>query len=294
MARKRRKVFISYRNEGGKFPSHMIREYLASQHDVFHDTSLKSGQWPQQLEAEIAKCDSFVLICTPGCFDRCHDARDVLRREIALAIKLGKHIVPVKIDGFCWPDRETLPNEISTIGDHQDFTLTTQHWDETKAKLMGMVEDAPPRKPSSMKGTVITGPPVTPKGERSKKVTCTETTEDERHLREMEDESGSAPRKTKSIPAGNRSTPQKSRKKSNSAATLSAWLGVACLFLSFWTLIRLDYQYPQAGLGMSGAALILACVGFIYAWQTERGFGRSLLGAFGGVSNIVTWLLLRS
>lgn len=116
-------VFISYRRELGSDAARICQLYLSTiGMDVFLDVDdNRNGHFDTKILGEIGKRKSFLLICSPGCFDRCIDRDDWLIREIAHALRLKLNIVPVVLDGFQWPSKDSLPSNIREILRHNDF-----------------------------------------------------------------------------------------------------------------------------------------------------------------------------
>jgi len=61
----------------------------------------------------IEGCTDVVVVCSKGSLDRCINAGDWVRMEIAHALKNGKNVVPVMLRGFEWPD--VLPDDIEEL-----------------------------------------------------------------------------------------------------------------------------------------------------------------------------------
>ena len=112
-------VFISYRRQGGDAQALFIREKLLQRNvRVFLDVvDLKKGYFDEELLARIAEAPNFVVILSPNSLDRCEDAGDWLRQEIAQAVKTDRNIIPVMMTGFVFP-RE-LPADVQAIRRHQ-------------------------------------------------------------------------------------------------------------------------------------------------------------------------------
>ena len=130
-------VFISYRRDGGSDKARIFSEYLEGQgFKVFLDVdSLTVGHFNSQLLDQIERRASFLLVCSPGCLDRCADPGDWIRTEVAHAIKLGKTIVPVVMPGFEWPSPEQLPQEIRELQSHNAFSYNFEHWKPSRKNL---------------------------------------------------------------------------------------------------------------------------------------------------------------
>lgn len=101
-------IFISYRRAGGVHTAKEIAlELRARGYTVFFDgKSISSGRFWDTIRESVESCADFLLVLSPGALDRCADGteNDFVAREIALAMKLGKNIVPVMTDGFAFPN----------------------------------------------------------------------------------------------------------------------------------------------------------------------------------------------
>jgi hypothetical protein len=79
---------------------------------------------------KIELADDILVICTPGCFDRCQNDLDRKRVEIRLALQLKKNVVPFFERHFTTP-LNPLPEDISAVliynGVRPDMTL----WEES-------------------------------------------------------------------------------------------------------------------------------------------------------------------
>jgi hypothetical protein len=116
-------VFISYRRGGGAEIARVVEAFLDAQgFDVFLDVdSLGGGHFDEQILREIEAREVFILICSSGCFERCIDPSDWVRRELECALLLGKHLVPVTLRGFEWPGPLQLPDSIRNVARHNAF-----------------------------------------------------------------------------------------------------------------------------------------------------------------------------
>lgn len=135
------RVFISYRRGGGAEIARLIEGFLDTHGlSVFLDVdSLGGGHFDEQILRQIKERDVFILICSPGCFDRCSDPGDWVRRELEHGISLDKRIVPVTIEGFSWPRPEDLPESIRAITRQNAFEYTHLHWKQTRGSLLKMI-----------------------------------------------------------------------------------------------------------------------------------------------------------
>lgn len=89
-------VFISYRRQASADLAHLVDARLRERgYKTFLDVSTEEGgRFAQHIQDAIAGCRAFVLICTPGTFDRGRDQDDWVDRECAVALEKKKLIVP--------------------------------------------------------------------------------------------------------------------------------------------------------------------------------------------------------
>jgi hypothetical protein len=135
-------VFISYRRDGGSYVARIIEGFLDGRgYEVFLDVDdLGGGHFDEMLLREIEKKDAFILICSPGCFDRCIDPQDWVRRELEHALENRKKIIPVTLTGFHWPDADELPESIREIQRHNAFEFTHTYWKLAQERLVSLIE----------------------------------------------------------------------------------------------------------------------------------------------------------
>jgi tetratricopeptide (TPR) repeat protein len=95
-------IFLSYRRSTSKHLARAIFEHLQNQcYDTFLDVNtIDSGAFDQIILNQIAARPHFVVLLSPGAFDRCVNADDWLRREIEEAMKLQRNIIPIVEEGF--------------------------------------------------------------------------------------------------------------------------------------------------------------------------------------------------
>jgi hypothetical protein len=139
-----RSVFISYRRDQGDGVAQVVKSELEKRgFDAFLDVDdLGGGHFDVQLLGQIEKRPYFVVILSKGCLDRCSQADDFMRREIAHAIRLAKKIVPVMLRNFEWPAADSLPADIRDLQRHNAFEYSHSHWSLTREKFVRMLVHA--------------------------------------------------------------------------------------------------------------------------------------------------------
>lgn len=124
-------VFISYRRKDGFYPAYLLyKELISKNYTVFFDIkSLRAGNFPSSILANIENCTDFILIVTESTFcERIFDEDDWIHKEISAAINNNKNIVPVFVNAEI-PDK--VPDDIAVIKSFNgikqlDINLITQ------------------------------------------------------------------------------------------------------------------------------------------------------------------------
>merc|ERR1711884_988644 len=126
-------VFISYRRSNGSQLASLLKVHLEIRNlSVFLDVDrLEAGKFDNNLLQSIRSARNFVLVLTPGAFDRCMgdvEQRDWIHKEVACALSSECNIIPV-FDNFIMPESDQLPvtmqavtsyNGVKWIHDYQD------------------------------------------------------------------------------------------------------------------------------------------------------------------------------
>ena len=102
-------VFISYRREGGFEIANLIASKLRSSgYRVFLDLhAMHSGDFSEQLKSKVKECKDFIWILSANTESNTLSFRegvDYYRDEICWAIESKSNIVPVKLEGFVFPN----------------------------------------------------------------------------------------------------------------------------------------------------------------------------------------------
>ena len=127
MAEHKYDIFISYRRVGGAQYARILQLMLIQRgYKVFLDyDELTDGVFSDKIRAAIKEAPVFMLVLSKGSMMRCANDGDWVREEITLAVKQGKHIIPVNpdnsFDGF--PDG--MPEELKeAVGSHQHSEIS--------------------------------------------------------------------------------------------------------------------------------------------------------------------------
>jgi formylglycine-generating enzyme required for sulfatase activity len=132
-------LFISYRRENGSQMARLLRTYLEERgYRVFLDVEeLKAGHFDMALLRNIEAAQTFIVILSPGCLDRCKNDGDWLRIEIAQALKLGKKIIPLMMEGFKFPPKTEMPEDMNELDRHQAVLYSNDFFQASMDKLCG-------------------------------------------------------------------------------------------------------------------------------------------------------------
>lgn len=147
-----KKVFISYRRDGGEYLAGRIYDYLTDRGlQVFYDIeSMRNGMFNVQLYESIAECDYFLPILSPNSLERCHLEDDWFRLEILKAMSLDKTIIPIIMPNFTFPGN--MPEGIRDLVNYQGVVINNVFFKEQMNKLitsLGIYETSKPQKKKS-------------------------------------------------------------------------------------------------------------------------------------------------
>lgn len=132
-------VFISYRRSTSRHLARAVfMDLRANGWDAFLDVNtIDSGAFDSVILNQIAARAHFVILMSPGAFERCADESDWLRREIEEALRLERNIVPIIEEGVDF-QRETqyLPETIrETFSKQNGVRLFHDYFEEGLEKL---------------------------------------------------------------------------------------------------------------------------------------------------------------
>lgn len=135
-------IFISYRRDGGEALACLLAEKLRQKgYKVFYDIdSLRSGKFNEAIYSIIHNCTDVLCILPEHGLDRCENDEDWVRREIAYAIKEKKHIIPILMRNFVFPEK--LPEDIDELRNYNGVTANMEFFDAAFEKLLTMLESA--------------------------------------------------------------------------------------------------------------------------------------------------------
>ena len=122
MKKQSKDIFISYRRNDGYLLANLLASKLTELgYSVFYDREdLVIGEdFPERLHQAVLECNDFISVVTPMYFGaeqngalRISDPEDWVHREISLAMKYNKRILPIILDAN-FPSADSLPDDIS-------------------------------------------------------------------------------------------------------------------------------------------------------------------------------------
>jgi hypothetical protein len=144
------KIFISYRRQDSGANAIGIGQYLEKEFgrkNVYIDVEMQAGtKYPDVIERRLAECKVLLVLIGPGWLGskdeqghlRLQKPDDWVRLEIAHALKRDITVIPVLINGAQLPDRETLPDDIQGLLDHQVASVSVAGF---RHEMAGLVRD---------------------------------------------------------------------------------------------------------------------------------------------------------
>lgn len=110
-------IFISYRRDGGAQYARILQLELEKRgYKVFLDyEELTDGIFSETIKEAIKSTTIFMIVLTENSLERCKNEDDWVRKEILLAIKYNKHIIPVNADNTFNITTNSIPEEIKQV-----------------------------------------------------------------------------------------------------------------------------------------------------------------------------------
>ncbi|MDR2579942.1 MAG: toll/interleukin-1 receptor domain-containing protein [Fibromonadaceae bacterium] len=147
---KKFEVFISYRRKGGYDTAKLIydRLRLDGYSASFDIDTLVNGNFDTELEQRVNECKDFLLVLSPGIFDRFFapdpdydPENDWVRREIAHALRTDKNIIPLFLEGFTFP--KSLPDDVKDITRKNAIDLYPKYFEAAYDKMKSFLISKP-------------------------------------------------------------------------------------------------------------------------------------------------------
>jgi hypothetical protein len=162
MAAAPKKIFISYRRSDSQWPADRLKQVIAAHvpdpaRDIFMDVdNIPLGvNFVDYLDAQVKQCDVLVALIGQGWLNamtpgesarRLDDPKDIVRNEIAIALKRGIPVVPVLLDGVAMPTAGELPADLSELALRNGVEVRRASFEADAARLvrgLGLAAIAP-------------------------------------------------------------------------------------------------------------------------------------------------------
>src|SRR5574342_606497 len=139
MARPQKTVFISYRRSDISWALAVYHYLTKHNFDVFFDyKSIPSGDFEQIIAGNIKARAHFLLILTPTALDRCNEPGDWLRREIEIALREKRNMIPLFFEGFSFASpsiAEKLSGKLESLKRYNGLEVPSGYFDEAMERL---------------------------------------------------------------------------------------------------------------------------------------------------------------
>ena len=145
-------IFISYRREDAPASARLIYEELTKwfgDGNVFMDVEqiALGDNWKDILNQRVARCDAMLAVIGPHWLAaansegkrRLDDPEDFVRWEIREALKRGKQVIPVLVDGARLLDARELPPDLAALAGLQAQSVTHDKFDKDVETLIEAV-----------------------------------------------------------------------------------------------------------------------------------------------------------
>jgi hypothetical protein len=152
------KFFISYRRDDARYPASRLHAALKAhvenpQSDIFIDVdSIPAGvDFIAHLEARVAECDVLLAVIGAEWMElrnpqtgtrRLDDPGDLVRIEIATALRRGIPVVPVLLDGVSIPPVEQLPEDLRDLSRRNGVPVRHESFESDVARLVERLPSA--------------------------------------------------------------------------------------------------------------------------------------------------------
>jgi len=146
-------IFLSYRRVDTGGHTGRLSDALDAKFGrdaVFHDIqSIEAGnRFDEVIDSALAKCRVFVPLIGDDWLGitgadgrrRLDDPTDLVRREVAAALRRGVPVIPVLLEGAAMPAAASLPEEMQPLTRHQAIEISDTRWDFDVQRLIAAIE----------------------------------------------------------------------------------------------------------------------------------------------------------
>lgn len=149
------RIFISYRREDLAHARNIVTSIKSDpvlrQADIFLDidTFQPGDRYPDKIKSGIAACDVLVALVSRAWIQQMGELEketDFLRFELEYALKLGKAILPITVEGVTFPSVAALPPDIAKLATFEQLNVPDRYFDEAMRKLLDHLKGLPEAK----------------------------------------------------------------------------------------------------------------------------------------------------
>jgi len=139
-------VFLCYRRDDTAGYAGRLYDRLKARfpHRVFRDVDeiAPGSDYVTAIEKALGGCGAFVVLIGRqwSSEGRLDDSADLVRLEIATALRQGLRVVPVLLRGATMPSADDLPADLAALARRQALTFSDEDWDHDCARLIAALE----------------------------------------------------------------------------------------------------------------------------------------------------------
>lgn len=139
-------IFLSYRRADSETAVGRLyrdlSEYFGAKR-VFVDLQdiVASDVWKDEIKKALKSCRIGIVVIGPDLnVPRLNQEDDVLRREVAMLLRLKKLVLPVLVEGASLPAEKSLPDDLKALPDRQARVLDNTSWDIIVDELVRIID----------------------------------------------------------------------------------------------------------------------------------------------------------
>ena len=139
MSRIEKTVFICYRRFNIAWALFIYQNLTNHGFDVFFDyQNIDCGDFEKVIIENIKSRAHFIIILTPSALDRCKESGDWMRREIEIALKEKRNIIPLMVESFDFgsPDvKKLLTGKLASLSKLNGLRIPSEYAFEAMDRL---------------------------------------------------------------------------------------------------------------------------------------------------------------
>jgi TIR domain len=164
-------VFISYRRDDSAAYAGRVYDRLAShlgEQQVFRDidTLAPGVEFAAVIRERIRLCDALVAIIGRNWLTvtdaqgqrRLGDPKDLVKAEIAEALRQDKLVIPALVGGAAMPRETDLPRDIAALAQRNAIEISERHFDQDLQQLADAVRSKMPEQTNALKSVEVASP----------------------------------------------------------------------------------------------------------------------------------------